>query len=249
MMQRKARAALRPTKARYESLKCKWDRRLRPLGGDPSTFRFDDFRQLRLSREEDWSDWLAWLLRTSETGAFAEVLFGQHMNRRSRSLVAQEVKREELTEDRKRRADIVVRWKSGQTTDIEVKIQDRQIEKTFETAMKLKGRSPRSKWYHFILLLDERMPDWHAVASNHADNEEIHAIPWDNVVLALRRCLWDEREPLVWRTWAWTFCGAIEKRILRLKEPNTLPSDEAELQMALSWLSLLNSAQEKTNAA
>jgi hypothetical protein len=247
-MQKKTHAALVPTMARYELLRRTWDRRLRPLGVDPSALAFDDFRPLRLSREEDWSDWLAWLLRTSETGTFAEVLFGQHMNRGSKSFIAQKVTREEHTEGR--RADIVVTWESGQQTNIEVKIQDWQIEKTFETAMKLSGRSPKNKWYHFILVPDERMSAWDARARRRGDGEEIiNALAWSSVVVGLRRCLWSKRESLVWRTWAWTFCGAVERHILHLSEPDKLRSDDAKLQMALSWSSLLDSTHEKTNAA
>lgn len=245
-MQKTTHAALGPTMARYESLKRKWGRRLWSLGGNPSTLAFDDFRPLRLSREEDWSDWLAWLLKTSETGTFAEVLFGQHMNRGS-GFAAQKVEREKLTEEH--RADIVVSWKSGRRTHIEVKIEDSQFEKTFDMAKELRERDPKSEWHHFILLKDEWMPDWYAVASDRARGEEIHAIPWSNVVVGLRRCLWSKRELLVWRTWAWTFCGAIEQDILHLSELDKLRSDEAKLQMALSWLDLLSSSQEKTNAA
>jgi len=246
MMQAKTHAALVPATARYELLKHKWDLRLGPLGGNPTTLRFGDFRPLRLGREEDWSDWLAWLLRTSETGAFAEVLFGQHMDHGSR-FAAQEVEREKPTEDR--RADIVVSWESGQRTSVEVKLEDSQLEKTFDTAKELRGRDPKSTWCHFILLPDERTPDWYAVASDRSGDEEIHAVPWSDVVVGLRRCLWNKRESLVWRTWAWTFCGAIEQRILRLSEPDKLPSVEAKLQMALKWLILLDQTQEKTNAA
>jgi hypothetical protein len=246
MMQEKTHAALVPATARYQLLKHKWDRRLRPLGGDPATLPFDDFRPLRLSREEDWSDWLAWLLRTSETGAFAEVLFGQYMNRGSR-FAAREVEREKPTEAR--RADIVVSWESGQRSHIEVKIEDSQFGKTFDTAKELRGREPKSKWHHFILLPDERMKDWYAVASDREVGEEVYAIPWSNVVVGLRRCLWAGSESLVWRTWAWTFCAAIERHILHLSELDKLRSDEAKLQMALSWLSLLSSSQEKSNAA
>jgi hypothetical protein len=245
-MQEQTHAALGPTTARYKSLKRTWDRRLWQLGGDPTSLSFSDFRLLRLSREEDWSDWLAWLLETSETGAFAEVLFGQYMNRGSK-FAEPKVEREKPTEER--RADIVVSWETGQRTHIEVKIEDSQFEKTFDTAKELRGRDPKSNWYHFILLPDERTPDWYAVASDRADDEEIHAVPWSNVVVGLRRCLWSKMESLVWRTWAWTFCAAIERHILHLSEPGKVRSDEAKLQMVLSWLNLLSSSQGKANAA
>lgn len=247
MMQAKAHEALGPTTARYKSLKDKWGQKLRPLCGDPSTFpSFEDFRPLHLSREEDWSDWLAWLLKTSVTGAFAEALFGSYMNCDAASFASpKKPEREVPTEDQKRRADIVVEWKSGEKTHIEVKIEDGQLEKAFETSRKLEARGPTGKWRHFILLTDELMPSWNAVANSRADGRDINVILWSDIVRALREALWEGRESPVWRAWAWTFCRAIEKRILRLSEPDELPSAEAKLQMVLRWLSLLNSTQEK----
>lgn len=248
-MQKKVRAALGPTMAHYELLKGKWSRMLEPLGGDPSTLDFNDFLPLRLSREEDWSNWLAWLLKTSGTGAFAEVLFGSYMNCGAASLASpKKVEREVPTKDHKRRADIVVEWKSGGRTDIEVKIEDKQLEKSRETAGKLAEREPGREWHHFILLTDELLPAWSDGAGKRADGPKINVILWSDIVRSLRECLWEGGESLVWRAWAWTFCGAIEHGLLHLSEPNSLPSDEGKLQMALTWLSLLNSIQEKTNA-
>ena len=52
-----------------------WDRELADIGGDPSREDWGSFRPLRLSREEDWSDWLAHLLESSQSGRFPARLF------------------------------------------------------------------------------------------------------------------------------------------------------------------------------
>lgn len=49
------------------------DAQLAELGGDPLRDAWASFRPLRLSREEDWSDWLAHLIQTSRTGVFWSV--------------------------------------------------------------------------------------------------------------------------------------------------------------------------------
>ena len=48
-----------------------WADRLADLGGEPVCQDWSRFRPLRLSREEDWSDWLAHLIETSSTGVSA----------------------------------------------------------------------------------------------------------------------------------------------------------------------------------
>src|SRR5262249_34086145 len=44
---------------RLAAARAPWNKRLAELGGDPWDYDWDRFRPLRLSREEDWSDWLA----------------------------------------------------------------------------------------------------------------------------------------------------------------------------------------------
>jgi len=240
-MQDKAREALAPTKQDYNRLYADWQERLQSLGGDPSTLALESFRPLRLSREEDWSDWLAWLFEKSETGILAETLFGTVMNCSAAALKLPTIEREVRTEDQERRADIVLTWKSGKIVDIEVKVGDEQFSKTFETAKKLKSQ------YHFILITEELLPDWSDIESNHVDGahkDQINVILWSNVARGLRRCLWEERESLVWRAWAWTFCGVIEQKLLGLRTPGPHQSDVSQLQMTLAWLDVLKPSGE-----
>jgi len=239
-MQDKAREALEPTKREYNRLYADWQERLRSLGEDPSTLDLDSFRPLRLSREEDWSDWLAWLLERSETGVLAETLFGTVMTCGAASLKLPTTKREVGTENQERRADIVVTWKSRQVTHIEVKVQDDQFTKTFETAKKLEAGKPRTTWCHFILITDELMPAWEVGKRVHDDKEiAINPILWGDVVRGLRRCLWKGLECLVWRAWAWSFCGAIEQKLLGLRTPSPYQSAVSQLQMTTAWLEVL----------
>jgi hypothetical protein len=52
----------------------RWDQKLQDLGGDPAREDWSLFRPLRLSREEDWSDWLSHLLERSRSGRRADII-------------------------------------------------------------------------------------------------------------------------------------------------------------------------------
>src|SRR5262245_31500794 len=60
---------------RLNELRGEWSKRLAGLGGDPGACDWSSFRPLRLSREEDWSDWLTHLIQESQEGEFARFLF------------------------------------------------------------------------------------------------------------------------------------------------------------------------------
>ena len=240
LMKAKARTALMPIQHNYNVLERRWEHKLKVFGGDLSTLDWSEFRPLRLSREEDWSDWLAWLLKTSTTGDLAKTLFGEQVNRPAFVLKLPDVKREPATKNRHRRGDILVTWKSaGIAVNIEVKVGDEQFEKTFDTAKELKKENPANQWYDFILMPDESLPEWETVTIGYVDKTSIKVILWRDVVRGLRSCLWQENELLVWRVWAWTFCSAIEERVLCLSKPKLLRTDVGKLQMSLSWIDLL----------
>jgi len=60
----------------FDKLIEKWDSELAEFGNDPTRTDWSRFRPLRLSREEDWSDWLAYLIERSDKGVFAQSLLG-----------------------------------------------------------------------------------------------------------------------------------------------------------------------------
>ena len=170
-------------------------------------------------------------------------MVGMHIDRPPASYRTPKVEREVPTKDQERRADIVVVWRGGQRTHIEVKVGDEKFDKTFETCRKLRADTPTSEWYYSILIPDASSAAWGAVARAHAGEDTIDVILWDDVVRCLRQCLWERCEPLVWRAWAWAFCGAIEARLLGLRSPDRTRSDINELEMASRWVGVLTTGE------
>jgi len=235
----KAQKALAPYRGSYEHLRHLWERKLRHMCGDLHGLEWAGFRPLRLSREEDWSDWLAWLLQTSITGVLAEAMLGQHMGCGSASLGTPKIRREVPTETGERRADLVVEWRSGRRTHIEVKVGDENFEKTFETCRGLHRKVSGRVWCHAILIPDASRTAWDEVAEAHEADCAVEVILWSDVVRGLRRSLWDIREPIAWQAWAWAFCGAVESHLLGLQKPNFLRSRIADLDMVSRWVEVL----------
>ncbi|MDD5306020.1 MAG: hypothetical protein PHU25_01745 [Deltaproteobacteria bacterium] len=150
-----------------------WDVALQDLGGDPCRRDWSKFRPLRLSREEDWSDWLAHLLESSATDRFARALFGATFGERE-DLSRPDVSREEKTTDGTRRGDIVITWKSGACAHVEVKVGDKAFAKTGETGEKLRENHPTAtRWENFLLIPATSLREWlELVAGSDAENDE-----------------------------------------------------------------------------
>ena len=226
---------------RYKELVLRWQRRLLEFGGDPSDFAWTEFRTLRLKREEDWSDWLGWLFRTSTKGELAWRLFGDELGRPAHLLGNPEVKREVLSDDQERRADILLLWRPHIGIHIEVKVGDKQFAKTLETGRKMLEKHPVKEWRNFVLIPDESLGAWDESTKNKASGKrEVEVLLWNDVAHGLRSCLWSKRESVVWRTWAWTFCGAIEQKQLGLERPHPSQTDLSQFNLAIRWMDLLN---------
>lgn len=191
-----------------------WKKRLPDFDGDPSIEDWQNFRPLLLGREEDWSDWLAYLIGSSRTGQFSSELFG----RPAKDCSSAKVTREETVEDR--RADIVIQWAKGEFTHVEVKIGDPHLSKTFSTAEKLRRRyAGASTWRDLILIPESMTQDWTECQQRHQGDFpglEISRITWEQVTQALRLSLLTAKEPHPWRSFAFGFCGCIEQLLLRL---------------------------------
>ena len=125
-------------------------------------------------------------------------------------------------------------------THVEVKIWDRNFEKTFETARKLHATAPDGEWHDFILIPGQSQEAWKEVAKNHSTDESVKVtvILWGDVARGVRRCLWHEHESVFWRAWAWGFCSVIEKELLGLEKLN-YDSSHPKIQMILQWLNVL----------
>lgn len=196
------------------TLRAEWRRLLAPLG-DPSDEDWLHFRPLRTDREEDWSDWFAYLLESSKTGALGYRLFGSTTDRAD-DFAGPRVDREVRTENR--RADLVIQLRAQATASVrrmsvEVKVGDKAFGKTADTARKLQGGT--KDWQHFILLPGQDHDRWRE--SNIA---EVASLTWEDVAEALRRVLRSRGEPQRWQVWAHAFCGVIEQRLLGFGHPS-----------------------------
>ena len=133
----KSEEAIKPHIQECQDWEIRWEKRLRPLCGGHQIIDWSEFRPLQPAVKRDWSDWLGLLLETSQTGFLADSLFADHMKCQPETFQTPEVKREEPLPGRKIAIDIVISWKMSRRTHIEVKIWDRNFDKTFETAIKV----------------------------------------------------------------------------------------------------------------
>ena len=120
------------------------DAQLKDIGCDPLREDWSRFRPLRLSREEDWSDWLAFLLEDSRTGRFGARLLANNVQRAA-DWIVREAQREVFAKPY--RADIVTFFRNDEWAHIEVKVGDRELEKTVATGNRLRDwiGSPQRK--------------------------------------------------------------------------------------------------------
>ena len=213
---------------RLENTLARWDTKLGKLGGDPQRHDWQHFRPLRLRREEDWSDWLAHLLESSKSGQLGYKLFREIVgSNRQGDFSRPQVEREVVVG--KRRADIVLVTGDRVGIDVEVKIGDRQFEKTSETSASVVNdfvpeRGPLvTVWRHVLLVLDD--PKEGEVPDEHVK------IKWARVASCIRSVLAgadSDAEEISWRVWAWSFIGCIEQKILgfnaTMREPAQSPS-------------------------
>lgn len=199
----KRRADLEEALSRSDAL-------LLEFGGDPARRDWTRFRPLRVTREEDWSDWLAHLIECSTSGRFLESLVGLRVPDATRV----RAEREDVLADVARRADVVVLAGASGVT-IEVKIEDDDYEKTWETADGIHRKYPQvERWSDFILMPRDLLPAWERVQP--ALGIEVRTLTWERLASSLRREAGGRTESAEWRAWALAFCGSIEQQLLGL---------------------------------
>lgn len=205
---------LQSRRADLITCRMEWDEALSDLDlRDPSAVDRTSFRALRLSREEDWSDWLAQLIEDSH-GSFTRRLF------REPSSVAMSVKRvsREVSSLEGWRADLIIEWHDVSYTHVEVKVGDSNLDKTIDTAKAIEKRFEGQRCRgDFILLLPEQRDYWsQRCLDNTKLAERVNAITWVDVAHAIRGTLRKASESPAWRVWAHAFCGAIEQKLLQV---------------------------------
>ena len=184
-----------------------WDNLTLNLGKDPTHINWNNFRPLKLSREEDWSDWLAFLLENSESGLFVYHLLNLKVTEKPKKIYRELV-------CGKYRADIVINWKENNFTHIEVKIGDQNLLKTFDTSLQLENKFPNTKWEHYILILSNQVSSWNEI--NILQTKKINLLTWENITIALRKTILED-ENLNWKVWAYSFIGVIEQNLIGFK--------------------------------
>lgn len=174
-------------------------------------------------QEENWSQWLAHLIRTAPS-SFTEDLFGVEYRIRPRF-----VEREQLLTHGdmiNRFPDILVQYpKSG--VSIEVKKGDKAYKKTIDTAELIEIHYPKD-WSHLLLLPMRKKSVLRDTFDNaFADTEErpvirtdrandIHIVYWEDVSRIIRRVLQNEHEvDAHWEASAYVFATLIEEKIAK----------------------------------
>jgi len=212
-----------------EDLSEKWMRSDSRFDQDPLTVDWSESSNetgpLNTGREENWSDWLAHLIRSSP-GYFIRELFVEEFDSKPKF-----VKREKAFQDEEesdRRADILLYFED-KGISIEVKLDDVNYGKTGHTAHLIEQRDDRD-WTHFLLLpkYNEEVlknvfgsnirwsedPRPMILSDRYSDVEVMY---WKDVSLALRRTLLygDSLTPH-WEASAYLFITLIEQRLFRI---------------------------------
>ena len=210
----------------------RWDERLAELDGDPLRQDWARFRPLRLSREEDWADWLAHVLETSPGGHFAERLLRRPAT--GQVSVEREVRAAGVADGQDRRLDVVIRWGAAVFTHLELKVGDQSFAKTGETAQNIEAAQPGT-WQHVLLVPPADEASARSMMEA-ARGPAIEVMTWQGVASALRTCLWHRCGPVTWRVLARVLLGGIEQRLLTL---GPVPLGAARIAHAPALLNLL----------
>ena len=194
----------------------RWNKKLGVLGNDPTYYDWSKFRPLRLSREEDWSDWFTHLIGSSTTGSFAAHLFQNPNFNKEDYINPKNITREEVCNNY--RSDVIIGWAKNYFFHIEIKTGDSNLLKTFATSnvFMLKYDATVRTWTNYILLLSSQLPDWYEVVEGVESKTLVTPITWEDVSIALRKALLS-KEHVTWKVWAFTFIGAIEQLLIGFK--------------------------------
>jgi hypothetical protein len=210
---RSFRAVVKAAGRRLDTCLGQWDVALDDIGGDPSREDWKAFRPLRLSREEDWSDWLFHLLTSSESGRCAARLLGRDVRQAEESVVSSAYREFRASDYR---ADLVVHFPGGEWVHIEVKIGDLDLAKTPDTTEALRNVVVGQFTGDYLLVPAADLRYWDDERKRlNGRADTITTLTWLDVAKALRASVLERTaESLRWRVWALTFLGAVEQQLL-----------------------------------
>lgn len=201
-----------------------WDRRNGLFNADPLSADLDQSTRgsqpLNPGKEEEWSDWLAKLLR-GDSGEFHRELFGEIFETSPRRVEREAYFPNPSGKDRY--ADILSLHDSEKIS-IEVKIGDTNFKKTTDTTALIEDQH-YGEWRHYLLLPEQDLWavresfDVDVTASNgeratipSEESEEVGILYWSDVSRALRSVLVGENTQTPhWSASAYLFCARIEQ--------------------------------------
>lgn len=212
-----------------ETLNREWNQRAGQFDADPLAINWSsDLPQagpLRTGQEENWSRWLAEVLRDS-AGPYAEALF-ESIDGAPTSVRCERAFHDEELHDR--RVDIIAE-DSQSALSIEVKIEDEHYEKTGQAAYLAEKHDPDERtWTHYLLLprskrealqeaFEGRMneaKDGTVIEAANDQERPINVLYWSKVARESRRCLLTDQEPSDhWNASAYLFTTLIEQQIM-----------------------------------
>lgn len=192
---------------------------------------------LRTNQEENWSQWLAHLIRDS-SGEYTAKLFDSLFDSAPTHVRCERAYHDEDLHDR--RVDILAEFESRGVT-IEVKIGDEHYGKTPQTAYLTEKHHQRDlDWTHYLLLpqskqdvlqsvfgnqMSDPESDRPTINANRSEACDITVLYWSEIAQTLRRTLLSDTEPSGhWNASAYLFTTLIEEQIQRFY---ALPSLEA----------------------
>lgn len=203
---------------------------LRP---DPLREAWHRFRPLRLSREEDWADWLAHLLETCPDAGLCEELFGIGVGQVDEVLREVSVQWDGLEPFQADegpvtmhdaglyRADMLVLGRDG-ALHVEIKVGDPHLEKTWPTGRALRDGEHAATGRAYVvgdvlLVLPRQVNQLPLLRRESLDARyglQLCLVDWAHVALCLRRRLWAACEVSTWAMLARVFLGAVEQTLL-----------------------------------
>lgn len=206
-------------KQEYLKLLEKWNVKLEYLGKDPTNTNWGNFRPLRLSREEDWSDWLAFLIEKSKTGFFSQKVFNIEGFNQNNYILPKKVFREVDDYSKSYRADIVIQWNNKNFTHFEIKIGDPNLLKVFRASERFQKtfKVSDTNWTNYILILPSQISNWENTKKLNETNTVVFYLTWEQISILLRKSLFTD-ETITWKVWAYSFIGIIEQKLLKLDE-------------------------------